>query len=198
MILVTYAYPIEVKHLQDLAKNSMHKNEIDWFRWPYDGPFIKALKDPKKNIDMVLNVGFAGALGSNIALGQVVIVDRIFADGADGYKKIEWSHQLADRFVNEKNITRASLLTSEDPVISVDHRDELRSKSTADLVDMEGLYIYMAAKKCDLPLLSFKVVTDNADNDAWLNIKSNGEKFSKALGETVKEFLDFSLNMIRS
>ena len=65
-------------------------------------------------------------------------------------------------------------------------------KSNADIVDMEGHYLFeMLDERASF--VSFKIISDNADNDAWNNVKQYGDKWSNVLGETVAEFIAYFL-----
>ena len=72
MISIVYAYPLEVKVLKELASENDLQAEICWHRWP---------SLSSKTEGLIFNVGFAGCLNPGLALGQVVLVNRIMAEG---------------------------------------------------------------------------------------------------------------------
>ncbi len=155
MILITYAYEAEAKFLKELVKGSIFEDKIIWSR------FLSA-KDLviDEKVKLILNIGFAGALNQELALGQVILVED-----------------------------PARLFTSKDPVTSIELRDKLRKETGADVVDMEGHILFDLAKANNLPIKCFKVISDMADNDAWQMVKQNSDKWSKALGSVVYEYL---------
>jgi hypothetical protein len=59
---------------------------------------------------------------------------------------------------------------------------------------MEGHFLCSLAKMQKVPVVSFKVVTDNADSDTWLSVKGNSERWSKILGNVVLSFVKYYLD----
>ena len=176
MTAVVYAYEPEVRVLKELVKESSWQDKISWYKWP-------TFPD---NADLILNVGFAGCLNPNLALGQVVLVDKILADSKE---PIFLNDSQAENFCKSHNLSLTTLLTAQNPVTSILDRDELRQKTGADIVDMEGHHLYSLAKKNNMPLISLKVISDNADSDVWQTIKQNSERWSEILGKTAFELL---------
>ncbi|TET52901.1 MAG: hypothetical protein E3J54_05480, partial [Actinobacteria bacterium] len=85
-------------------------------------------------------------------------------------------------------------LTTKTPLTDPVLRDELRLETKADIVDMEALYLFISANNLKLPFVSLKVVSDNADNDAILNIKQYGKQWSKVLGKVAFDFINYYLD----
>ncbi len=192
MIVITYAHPLEVKGLKKKLINAGLDNKVDWFR--FNTEWGDGFESVSSDYSLILNVGFAGALNQSLALGQVVLVDRLINNEEwqeTNLKSKSW-HE-AQRFAEASGISNSSLLTVDDPIISVQVRDKLRMKSNADIVDMEGHYLFeMLDERASF--VSFKIVSDNADNDAWNNVKQYGDKWSNVLGETVTEFIAYFLH----
>lgn len=141
---------------------------------------------------LVLNVGFAGALNQNLPLGQVVWVMEVVNGQTNEKVKIDSSvHNLLTEFADKESLPKVRLLTSKNPITNSSLRDELRQKTGADIVDMEGFNIFEMAEQNGLPIASFKVISDNADNDAWQMVKQSTNKWSEALGQVVFEFIKF-------
>ncbi len=192
MIVITYAHPLEVKGLKKKLINAGLDQKVDWFR--FNPERRDGLESLTGDYSLILNVGFAGALNQSLALGQVVLVDRLI-------KNEEWqetslkskSWEEAQVFAEANGISNSSLLTVDNPVTSLQVRDEFRAKSNADIVDMESHYLFeMLDERASF--VSFKIVSDNADNDAWNNVKQYGDKWSNILGETVAEFIAYFLH----
>lgn len=175
MLAITYAYEPEVKALKRLVEASDFESRLILHRW--DGK-----NDFGDNIKLIVNVGFAGALNSDLALGEVVLVDEVM--GADN-RVVKLDFALQEN-VQQKKVR---LLTRSEPVTSAVLRDQLFEDTKADIVDMEGSFLLMAAKSKSVPLVIFKVVSDMADNDAWQMVKQNSQRWSNILGETVFEYL---------
>lgn len=187
VISIVYAYKPEVKALKELIKKNKLQRQVRWYRWP---------SAPKKSRGLLLNVGFAGGLNPNLSLGQVVLIDKIVAldkSGLDEFIIDNPEQQEAKEFAKANNLTTAGLLTVNDPVTDPLLRDELSDSTKADVVDMEGYNVLKVLLdsfpgNCP-PIVSFKVVTDNADSDTWLNIKQKGELWSKILAQKVIDFI---------
>lgn len=179
MVSIVYAYELEVKVLRQLAAKNDHVN-LEWVNWrPEFGP-----APILKPCDAVVNVGFAGRLGSRSAIGNPALVDRV---GVGFKEEVEWlAPSIPDsvaRFANETGINSASLLTSQTPVTDETIK-EMCSFSGADLVDMEAFYVLKAANELALPFVGLKLVSDNADGEARRLIKKRGGEWSQILGET--------------
>lgn len=181
MINIIYAYPSEVKALRELIKiNGLHSC-VSFFKWP---------SLPKKINSVMLNVGFAGSLNTGLALGQVVLIKKIFYESDKKTVILNSSDQsLAENFAKNQELSSVTLLTVKNPVADTSLRDKLRQKTNADVVDMEGHHIFAIAKEKNIPFISFKIITDNANSDTWQSVMQNSDKWSRILGEEVFEFI---------
>lgn len=183
MINIVYAYKPEVKALKVLLKeNNLHK-QVKWYKWP---------SVPRRGRNLIVNVGFVGGLNTGIALGQVVLIDKVVAPQKNGFEELIIDgpqQELAKKFAENNKLALAGLLTVSDPVTDSLLRDELSITTKADVVDMEAHNLFLLAKERKNPFISFKVVTDNADSDTLVNIKQKGELWSKILAQKVVEFL---------
>lgn len=186
MIVITYAYETEVAAFKQLVKNSLFDGKLTFHN------FRKSPLILENSRDLILNMGFAGALDQNLALGQVVLIKQVI-DAQTNQKVIidSTAHQLAAEFATNESLPKVRLLTSKEPVTDSVLRDELRQKTGADIVDMEGFSLFEIARQGGIPIVSFKVISDNADNDAWQMVKQNTDKWSEALGQTVFEFIKY-------
>jgi len=180
MISIVYAYPLEVKVLKELASENDLQAEICWHRWP---------SLSSKTEGLIFNVGFAGCLNPGLALGQVVLVNRIMAEGEEPVLLEGFNQTLAEKYCKRYNLPLATLLTVENPLTSVTKRDELRQSTGADVVDMEGHRLYSLAKKKNIAVVSMKVISDNADSDTMQTIRQNSGRWSENLGKTAFKFL---------
>lgn len=181
MIAITYAYEPEIKALKRLVDNSDFTSMVIWHRWDGRNGF-------DDNVKLIVNVGFAGALGNKLALGEVVFVDSVV--GSDNKPVALKTNSAGEKFVCENVIKKVRLFTSKEPIQSAELRDKLFEQTRAEVVDMEGRFILRAAKEKNVPFVSFKVVSDMADSDTWLMVKQYNEQWSTALANTVVNFLN--------
>jgi len=179
-ISIVYAYPLEVKGLKELASENDLQVELSWQRWP---------SLPSKTEGLIFNVGFAGCLNPGLALGQVVLVNRIIAEGQEPVVLEGFNQTRAEKYCKRQNLSLATLLTVDNPLTSVTKRDELRQKTGADLVDMEGHRLYKLARERRVSFISLKIISDYADADTWQDLRQNSGRFSDILGKTAFKFL---------
>lgn len=195
MIVIAYAYQAEISRFKKLIENSKFEKLVTWQK-VNEADSLSKIK--AQNAELILNVGFGGALNPNLALGEVVLVDKILCIKENKIEKQlivgTKTQDIALDFAREKKISFVSLLTAQNPVTDSILRDELRQKTKADIVDMEGSYLLKAAGSLKVPFVSLKLVSDNADNDTMLNVKQYGKRWSKILGEVAFDFLSFYLD----
>lgn len=174
MVIIVYAHEPEVKALKKLVFASDFRHKVVWLRRNLsDGNIFEDAES-----DLIVNPGFAGRLNSALNIGEVVLV-RNFACA------------VAERFADDRQLKSASLVTSDKPVLDAQGRAAL--DDTADIVDMEAHVLNRMAADAGIPFASFKLVSDNADAEAWDSIKRNMGRWSERLGAVVFEFLQVVL-----
>jgi adenosylhomocysteine nucleosidase len=110
--------------------------------------------------DGVVNVGIAGALGSDLAIGQVCVPAR----GADRDGSGGWTAAPAlTEFLGGSTGHRA--VTIPKPAWTAQAKAALRNASHADLCEMEGTAWAAAAAGRNLPFASVRAISDVADAD---------------------------------
>ncbi len=169
-------------------------DKVRWVR--FNTEMSESYEAINSDESLVLNVGFAGGLDPGLALGQVVLVDSISNINNGSVRKVNIQSKAwdgANKFSEKNGLASVSLLTVNDSVTNSSIKDELRAKSGAGIVDMEGSHLFELVNE-KTPFISFKVVSDNADNDAWHNVKQYGERWSNILGEIVAEFIAYYLH----
>ena len=186
MICIVFAHPPEVKELKDLIEQLGSKSEIVWLRWrsETDRPLIA----PHMKFDLILNVGFAGRLNENLALGEVVLVNAIKSPSINDLPGQLQNIESVSRFADNHKIRTASLATASDPVTTLKAKQLLRSGG-ADIVDMEAAHLLRLANESGLPFAAFKVVSDNADAGSWDTIKKHKHEWATNLAAVVYEFI---------
>jgi len=145
-------------------------------------------------IDVIINTGLAGSLSPHLEFGDVVVVEHTVEH--DGL--IEWDDEAQTRLyplfdlitVEHPELKHGVLVTGDQFVASGSTREILQAKG-GQLVDMEWAALAKVAHHYDIPLLSIKVISDNADEEA-------GENFTQNLhaGERVVKHLPYILDFI--
>lgn len=184
MITIVYAHEPEIRGLRNSLPANFKKN-IKWHRWksrtsefPADG--------------LILNAGFAGRLSPELSIGDVVLVREISSRGEGKTAELDSKFQNnAEFFAESKQLLSTILLTAKKPVLSESARNKLHKATRADIVDMEALDIYKLAKSLKMQMISFKIISDNADEFSWNSVKQNSDYLSDKLGETIIDFLKF-------
>lgn len=187
MILITYAYPSEIKELKRLVCAN-GSSTISWLNWRSGRP-LPELKSA--NIKLLINVGFAGSLCKDMKKGEIVLVKEIIINEAsEPYSSLDCDYiQAARSFANSNNVKEIRLFTSSQPVIDTRQKEHILRSSKAHAVDMEAGYLLKQARDKGIPFISFKIISDHADADAWNDIKENLHVYSKDLADKVYEFL---------
>jgi len=138
-----------------------------------DTDYLKSYLDEKR-IDLVINVGSAGALNPEAAIKEVVFPELYLARDAVPLMAAsllgKWSEILVKLPVDFR---RGALYTSSVPVESTRYRSEIYERTNALGVDMEA---YLIAKLClelQIPFTALKVITDTADNQTSISFNQN-------------------------
>jgi nucleoside phosphorylase len=190
MVYITYAYKPEIAALVDLTGDTGGRIKYICARGARAGDILAAAlgtvpaAPTVSGTDIIINAGFAGSLASDLTPGDVVIVKEFAARSVIGGAPTEWP-PLRDI----TGIRKVSCLTVPAPIAAADERDELRLATGADIVDMEVFHLQAAARRLNIPFLSFKVISDTADTDAYASAVGQTAKWAKILGEVVNDFL---------
>lgn len=192
MIYIIYAHPSEIIHLKKKIDLSAYRKKILWHRWNENNTDnIKIDLENNRKQKLVLNIGCCGVLSSNLSVGELVIVDKISGDSGGKIIDIESEYQeLARKFAVQEKIPIVSLCTSKKPIVDNNIKENINRDKNSDIVDMEALYIYQLASECNIPFISFKVISDYADSETIDKVMEYSHKWSKILGDRVFEFLN--------
>src|ERR1700722_4799543 len=109
-----------------------------------------AAAERKGQLDLVLNVGLAGATGITSSLGEVSTLSEVI-DAATG-----------DRFLLTNGKRRLRIVTL-DHVANADEKRRLAERYAAVLVDMEAATVARLAAMRSLPMCCIKAVSDEHD-----------------------------------
>lgn len=148
---------------------------------------VQLLKDLYK-VEAILNFGFVGSLNSDIDLGELVIADRVchyqydvsvldnirvgqYSENEDLYFYLE--AELIER-VNKalaQPLRKVAVASADAFVASTEKKKQLKEEFGCDICEMELAGLAIACRRNDLPLLSVKVISDKADDGAFICFK---------------------------
>ena len=130
---------------------------------------------------LCINFGICGALDSSIPIGSPFHIQTVY------HLNKEFSEIQLSKI--EPAFQSASLLTVDEPMLNAKRRDELRSKTGCQLVDMEAFHIAQFCQARRLPLLIVKIASDFADEDSLNAIKTSRSQLKGFLTEAYERLL---------
>lgn len=135
-------------------------------------------------IDEVWNLGLCGSLNDLFEPGSFHWVGQVakhlpLPEGSSDHA-IRFSHSVHPPLENGGG---ARLLTSDYPLYDAKLRQELAH--TFDLVDMEGYGVATAAKRLGIPYRIGKIVSDQAKEGGWEELRKRLPALSEQLAEVV-------------
>lgn len=154
------------------------------------------------DIEVLLNFGFVGTLKANIAVGELVIAERVchyqfdtslldgtrvgqYIDRDDIYFYLDGS--LIDRVLAAigKDMKRVAVASGDVFVASSAQKKRLAEEFGCDICEMELAGLAIACMRNAIPLLSIKVVSDRADDGAPVSfdevVRKGLSKYEKIL-----------------
>ncbi len=105
---------------------------------------------------LVISAGYAGALGPDLAVGDLVL--------GENFSSPALQREALPRLVNER-VRLGVLLTESATIESAAAKHALHTATGALAVDMETAWIAAACAASAVPLLSLRVISDAADQD---------------------------------
>lgn len=159
--------------------------------------------------EAIINVGVGGSVNSELDIGDVVISKKIFQHDFDitafNHKKgyipdvgdyIEGDKNLLSKFykiINEDaektyktkigNIASGDLFCTE-----IAHKEKIRNKFNADIVDMECGAIAQVAYLDNIPFIGIRSVSDTPNGDNASTFKDNAELASEISSRILEKF----------
>ena len=181
-----YAHKTEVEHLKNLVNKTNWSEKISWHRWS------EVQREPTatdfSETDAIINAGFAGRLSDRPPLETLVLVDQLIDPVSGKTVQLETANKslgLKPCLKDDDGFLEVNLLTVDKPVIKDTKKKNLLAKFDAAIVDMEAWDVYHLSKKVDIPFVSFKLISDNADDTATNTVITNKHKLGRLLGETL-------------
>jgi len=130
--------------------------------------------DSLREIDLVMMSGVAGALRSDLTIGQVVLSERLFTCAEDDFTPqhvIEPSRPLINRFVTALGscgicYAAGGMITTHRPIMTAaDKKRAYIESGGAISVDMESAAIALEAERRGLPFMVMRTILDTAGED---------------------------------
>jgi len=123
----------------------------------------------KDNINRILSFGVAGALSSELQVGEIVIgVSVCDSIGTIIHSDQKWVNQLSYLLKEGSKpvdfpVSFVNFVSMDTPIATMAARTTLHDSTAADAVDMESYIAASAAKAHNLPFAIMRVVLDEAD-----------------------------------
>ncbi len=162
----------------------------------------------KFGCNRLLFSGVAGAINSNLEIGDLIIADKLCQHDLDiiafghpyGYVPggdifIETSKELRDiaKSVAKENklkVLEGTIATGDQFVHSNDRKDFIESTFKADALEMEGAAVAVVCKALDVPFFVLRAISDSADMDA-------GFDFDEFLKSSAKISADYIMKIVK-
>jgi adenosylhomocysteine nucleosidase len=113
-------------------------------------------------VKVILSLGFAGGLVSELKAGELVICPRLFHGQSPAVESTNTLVELGKRIAKP---TEAGLVTVSRPACGRQQKEELAQKYSAQAVDMESYWIVAEAGRRGIPCLVVRAISDPVDCD---------------------------------
>jgi hopanoid-associated phosphorylase len=113
------------------------------------------------SIQGVISIGIAGALSPELKIGDCVVANAIFGNGAPLPCDAQWNLRLLQQLPDARAGAIAGVRI---PAADAQAKAALRAASGADGVDMESDLAAAAAAKRGLPFAALRVISDTASD----------------------------------
>jgi adenosylhomocysteine nucleosidase len=113
-------------------------------------------------VHVILSLGFAGGLVSELKAGELVICRHLFHDQSPAVESTNTLVELGKRIAKP---TEAGLVTVSRPASQRQEKEELAKKYSAKAVDMESYWIVAEARRRGGPCLVVRAISDPVDCD---------------------------------
>ncbi len=148
------------------------------------------------NTDLVLNFGSCGALAPGLAVGDLILAEKVIEyDFTSDHKSVPTTDcdaglllRLKDRFPGFKSGPLASADRNAD---TLKVRNDLFVRYQALVADWEGASIVRVAKRMGIPALVLRGVTDIGDSDLASEYESNYLRVLPDVANAADEMVEF-------
>ncbi len=142
--------------------------------------------------DLIINFGTCGGIDPDVSLGDLIVVSETRREG--GGSPVELSGPMTGRFreiLTAQGYTHktGAIYSTEKAITDEVSRDNIFRSTGAQGVDMECYTLAEVCQKHDVPIVSLKYVSDNADEFTLKDFIANLDDASDRLGDVVLEFI---------
>lgn len=155
----------------------------------------------KFNPSLVINVGTAGSVDSNLDIGNIVVANRLVQYDFDvtpfGRKigeienigeHIEVKKELLELF-NDMNVNIGCIASGDKFIVKREEKDNIRNNFNALCIEMEGASIAQVCYLDNIPFLVIRSITDKLDGSSKIDFETFLESSSKKVTSILKEVL---------
>ncbi len=162
----------------------------------------------KFGCNKLLFSGVAGAINSNLKIGDLIIADKLcqhdlditafghppgYVPGGDIFIETSEELRVIAKNVAEKNnlkVLEGTIATGDQFVHSNDRKDFIQQIFKADALEMEGASVAVVCKALDVPFFILRAISDSADMDA-------GFDFDEFLKSSAKISADYIIKIVK-
>ncbi len=153
----------------------------------------------RNRCDLVVAVGPAGSLGDTMAMGEMIQIERVVGYQRGTWTRTGWelSPSATTLFptdsidLNIPEVGKKNGLASGDAFIaSLAARERIATESGCGLVDMNSYGLLQACEKAGVPLAIFKVVSDQAGDEAGDQFRDFVSSYDGRLGRAVRRAIE--------
>lgn len=152
------------------------------------------------NIDMIVSIGFAGAVDESLKIGEVVVSIKAIQHDFGTIKPYgfiwEKSPEIGEsgdistkRWFVLKGYPYGTIVSGDQFIASEEKREWLKKKFDALAVDMGAASIYEVCKQNGIRCLFIRVISDSADIEGRINFNSSVQSGDYRSVNVVREFL---------
>ncbi|MCM1306160.1 MAG: 5'-methylthioadenosine/S-adenosylhomocysteine nucleosidase [Bacteroides sp.] len=158
-------------------------------------------------VERILNFGFVGSLNSEIGVGELVIADRVchyqydvsvldnvrvgqYSENKDIYFYLDGALVDCVNAALNAPLRKVAVASGDAFVASSQKKKTLREEFGCDICEMELAGLTIACLRNEIPLLSIKVVSDRADDGAYVSftdvVQKGLSKYEEILPAVIK------------
>ena len=145
--------------------------------------------------DIIINVGTAGALHSDLNLKEILLTTQFHAIKKEILRTIELSDSISALFpILPSSWKKGAIYSSGTQITLSSQKNSISKISDAVAVDMEAYSLAEICHKNSIPFISLKVITDTADNIAIKTFTDNLNQSIIVLKKSVKQLIECIFN----
>jgi nucleoside phosphorylase len=129
--------------------------------------------------DLAIAAGFAGSLGSDLAVGDVCLGEAFSCFDSDLHVHIpsRFSHEVVQRlipFCDEYRVRRVQIITARKPVPK--HSLGERFAGTLSVLDMESYFVAQFCREKMIPFISLRAISDGIGDEIDFDLEAISDR----------------------